>query len=301
MRYDTTLKQLFRTPPLRLLSLIAGTQPIEFLTLDYPAVKMRRPDLVFRLPNGEMRHIELQSDNDQAMDWRMLEYYPLLYRQFGSEPVQQVLYVGSGRVKMKGEIRHRNLTFRYDVIDIRQFDAEPLLSSDSPADNLLALLCRNGTDRKAVRRIISQLGRLPEKERIDRLTQLLILSGLRKAERLIIEEAEPMSLQINLMENDVIREFVLKHGRESEERGAKRGHAKMLRLQLEQQFGKLPKWALKLIDEANVGTLEDWGLKLLDAERLEDVLSKPARPESGRRRLSAVKKRNGHKKRNGAK
>ncbi len=66
MRYDTTLKQLFRTPPLRLLSLITGAQPAEFLTVDYPAVKMRRPDLVFRLPNGEIRHLELQSDNDRA-------------------------------------------------------------------------------------------------------------------------------------------------------------------------------------------------------------------------------------------
>jgi hypothetical protein len=41
MRYDTTLKELFRTPPLRLLSLITGAQPVEFLTLDYPAVKMK--------------------------------------------------------------------------------------------------------------------------------------------------------------------------------------------------------------------------------------------------------------------
>jgi len=107
-----------------------------------------------------------------------------------------------------------------------------------------------------------------------------------------------MSLQINLMENSVIRELVLKHERESEERGAELGQAKMLRLMLEQRFGKLPKWALKLVDEADVETLENWGLKLLDAERLEDVLP---RPRSNRRRLPALKKRNASKKRNGAK
>ncbi len=302
MRYDTTLKELFRTPPLRLLSLIAGAQPVEFLTLDYPAVKMRRPDLVFRMASGEIRHMELQSDNDLAMDWRMLEYYPLIYRQFGSEPVQQVLYVGPGRVRMKAEIRHKNLTFQYEVIDIRDFSAEPLLTSDSPADNLLALLCRNGSDRESVRRIIRKLGKLPEKERIDRLTQLLILSGLRKAERLIIEETKPMSLQIDLMENSVIREFVLNRVKESKERSEKRGRklgqSELLRLQLEQRFGKLPKWALKLIDEADVKTLEDWGLKLLDAERLEDVLP---RPKNGGRISSTLKKRGATRKRNGAK
>ncbi|MGH9755788.1 MAG: hypothetical protein ACREA2_23645, partial [Blastocatellia bacterium] len=102
------------------------------------------------------------------------------------------------------------------------------------------------------------------------------------------------SLQINLMENSVIRELVLKRERESEQLG----HAKMLRLQLEQRFGKLPKWALKLVDEADVETLEDWGLKLLDAERLEDVLP---RPKGGSRTLSTLKKRSANKKRNGAK
>lgn len=154
MHYDTTLKELLRTPPLRLASLIAGAQPVEFLTVDYPSVKMRRPDLVFWLPNGELRHIELQSGNDPAMDWRMLEYYPLLYREFKTEPVQQVLYLGSRRLKMNVEIRHKNLLYRCEAIDIRDFDAKPLLDSDSPADNLLAILCRNGTEKESVRRII---------------------------------------------------------------------------------------------------------------------------------------------------
>ncbi len=151
-------------------------------------------------------------------------------------------------------------------------------------------------------RIIRQLGKLPEKERIDRFTQLLILSGLRKAERLVVEEAKPMSLEINLMENEVFRDLFLFREKRGEERGEKRGeklgHAKLLRLQLEQRFGDLPKWALSLLEKADIKTLENWGLKLLGAERLEAVLPKP---RSNRRSLSALKKRNGNKKRNGAK
>ncbi len=72
----------------------------------------------------------------------------------------------------------------------------------------------------------------------------------------------------------------------------------MLRLQLEQCFGKLPKWALKLIDEADVKTLEGWGLKLIEAERLEDILPKPM---GDGRTLSTLKKRDAGRKRNGAK
>ena len=59
--------------------------------------------------------------------------------------------------------------------------------------------------------------------------------------------------------------------------GEKRGRSKLLRLQMEQHFGKLPKWALKRLDEASVKQLETWGLKLRGAKRVEDVLPNPNR------------------------
>ncbi len=97
-----------------------------------------------------------------------------------------------------------------------------------------------------------------------------------------------MSLEIDLMDNEVLRDLFLMR----QKRGERRGRAKLLRLQLEQQFGKLPKWALKLIDEAGIKLLEDWGLKLLKAKRLGDVLTKP---RHARRDLSLRKARNGSK------
>jgi hypothetical protein len=185
MRYDTTLKELFQTPPLRLLSLLAKTPAVELLTVEYPAVKMRRPDLVYRLPNGAIHQLELQSENDGAMDWRMLDYYPPLYRQFKREPMQYVLYVGKAPLKMKGVIKHKRLRFNYPVIDIREFEAAPLLASESVADNLLALLCHNGDNRTTVRKILRRIARLPEKECLDRVAQLLILSDLRSYRSLL--------------------------------------------------------------------------------------------------------------------
>ena len=93
-RYDTTLKTLFQAPPQQLLRLLVGGQAREMLTVEYPAVRMRRPDLVVRLTDGRLYHLELQSDNDAAMPWRMLEYYGLLYQRYGQQPLQHVLYVG---------------------------------------------------------------------------------------------------------------------------------------------------------------------------------------------------------------
>jgi len=78
MRYDTTLKTLFLAPPPQLIQLLVGGRAHTMLTVEYPTVQMRRPDLVVRLTDGRLYHLEFQSTNDPAMPWRMLEYFGLL-------------------------------------------------------------------------------------------------------------------------------------------------------------------------------------------------------------------------------
>jgi len=86
MRYDTTLKALCQTPPQDLLHLLVGGQARELLTVEYPSVRLRRPDLAVRLTDGRLYHLELQSTNDATMPWRMLDYYSLLRQHYGQAP-----------------------------------------------------------------------------------------------------------------------------------------------------------------------------------------------------------------------
>lgn len=262
-------------------------------------MKMRRPDLVFRQPNGEIRQVELQSDNDETMNARMLEYYLLLWRQFRQIPLQTLLYVGNNPLTMSGRVEHPRLQFSYDVIDIRQFETGPLLESTSIADNILAVLCHQGAERMTIKHILRNLSHLPGKEQIDRLLQLLILSGLRQVETVIQREVKKMPLQINLMENAFFRDAILEGIQQGEEKGIKKGMRKgmekgmekgqrigqsfLLNRMLEHRFGKLPKWAEQQLAKADATTLETWGVQLLDAKKLEEVVPRDTR----RRRPSA--------------
>jgi hypothetical protein len=292
MKYDVTLKTLFQTLPEKLLWLLTGATDAKLETVELPSVKMRRPDLVYRLPDGSIHQFELQSDNDADMDYRMLEYYPHLCRLFGCPPKQWVIYLGAKPLKMKGRIVHPDLRYQYTVVDIEDFDAEVLLESDSIADNLLAVLCKNGTSPGTVRRILRRIAPLPVKQREDRFTQLLILSGLRKAEAVVFKEEKKMSLELNVMENSFLRGLYLEGEKKGEKkgeklgvkrgvklgekRGEKRGKAAMLRAMLEYRFGKLPKWAAARLDAADNATLDRWAKKFSNAEKLEDVVPKPA-------------------------
>jgi hypothetical protein len=70
------------------------------------------------------------------------------------------------------------------------------------------------------------------------------------------------------MENTFLREIYTDGEKRGEQRGEKRGAIRMLRSLLELRFGKLPKWALKRLEEADSAMLERWGKKLLKAKTL---------------------------------
>ena len=268
MRYDATLKELFQSPPQRLLQLLIGGQAGELLNIEYPAVRMRRPDLLVRLTDGRLYHLELQSSGDADMAWRMLEYFLLIARQFGQSPLQQVLYVGDKPVSLPSGLALDALQYRYSVIYIRDLDAQLLLASPLLEDNLLAILCRVGEAREVIHQIMQRIAGLPDKVQSDTLAKLLILSGLRNWQALVTEEANQMAITLDIEENAFLREVF----QDGEQKGINKGEAALLRRQLERRFGPLPEWALQKIEAADTAALETWGIQLLDADRLEDAL-----------------------------
>lgn len=266
-RFDLTLKQLFQTLPSRLIELVLGAPPIETVTIELPHIRQRRADLAYRLPDGKLHQFELQSDNDEAMDARMLEYYAFFWRQDGQPPVQHVLYVGNAPLRMRGRVAHPHLQFSYEVIDIRTFDPEQLLASEFVHDNLLAVLCRNGATPAIVQRILRRIRRLPKQQQMDHLERLLILSNLRKADILVIKEAREMEFELDIEGSAFFSGLVQK--------GKVEGEAHLLRRQLEHRFGPLPEWAERRLKSADLTKLERWSLRLLEAERLEQIIPKP--------------------------
>jgi predicted transposase YdaD len=283
MRYDTTLKTLFQSPPPQLLRLLIGGQAREMLTVEYPTVQMRRPDLVVRLTDGRLYHLELQSTNDAAMPWRMLEYFGLLCQTYGQPPSQQVLYVGDAVLSMAAHLAYPTLSFQYEAIDIRTLDGETLLASAALEDNLLALLCRLANPRQAIQRLLARIAAVAGTARDDAIAQLLALSGLRRLHPLVLEETEHMPIMINIRENPFFRE-VFEEGKqeghqEGRQEGRQEGHKEeavaLLCRQLEHRFGPLPAATRQQIEAADTPTLETWSLRVLDATSLEDVLRTP--------------------------
>jgi hypothetical protein len=76
MKYDATLKKLFRRPPNRLLSLGLGREVVvtRVLPTELITVESAHPDLLFETEHGELIHAELHGYGMQDFPVRNLGY-----------------------------------------------------------------------------------------------------------------------------------------------------------------------------------------------------------------------------------
>jgi len=95
MHYDTRLKLIFQEAMPGLLRLLGLPAVVEYLTVEFPKRTKVLPDLVVRLVDGRILHIEWQSKNDARIVRRCLEYWQVIADLWPDvEIVQVVVYLG---------------------------------------------------------------------------------------------------------------------------------------------------------------------------------------------------------------
>jgi hypothetical protein len=149
-------------------------------------------------------------------------------------------------------------TFRYEAIDLRDFNGKKLLTSEAVGDNVLAILAGHRDASKAVRAIVNRIAGLDEAERPNRLEQLLTLAGLRKLGP-VVEEASHMPITENILDHEIIGPAI------------RRGQQRTLRLLIQERFGKVPGWLKDRLAQASSGELDALTKRILNAKSLEDL------------------------------
>ena len=256
-----------------------------------PKVQNQRVDLLAELASGRLLHVELQSTNDPRMTLRMLDYGVGILRTQGAFPLQLVIYVGNGPLRMGNELQAEGLSYQYSLIDIRNIDGEGLLESPVISDNLIAVLATHVDSVAAIRRIMMKIALLDHGCREDAVRKLLILSGMRGLATTVEHERRNMPVHFDIMDNEVLgpvlrkgleqgREQGLEEGRQEgreqgREQGLKEGRAegsrRILRSQLQKRFGALPASVDKRLAACSLTQTDDLALRLFDAKSLADL------------------------------
>ena len=178
--YDRSLRELFGEIPKTLIKLLVNKDIKEVLDISFPKVKEQKVDLLTKLEDDSLFHLEIQSVYDENMPVRMLQYFLLIYEKYKDFPKQLVLYVGEKKLKIKNHIKTKDLVYNYEVRDIREFDCSVLIESENIADNIIAVLCDVKDMDKLLKKLNDRLKNYSPKKREDYLRKFFYLLGLRK-------------------------------------------------------------------------------------------------------------------------
>lgn len=268
--YDVALKLLLQASADSVLRQITGeVHIIRWLNVELPEVRTRRADLLGETADGQLFQLEVQSSNDADMPLRMAEYSLAVYRHFRRFPKQILLYVGEARLRMARSLMgpdpaNPEFAFRYTLVDVRDLDGNALLQSAQIEANVFAILTRLQDQIATVREILSRMAQLGEAARRDMLAKFLIISGLRRLNPVIKEEANKMPITASLVDDALFGPMILK--------GRHEGREELLKKQLNSRFGPVPNWVNEKLKALSASELDDLAVRLLDATRLEDIL-----------------------------
>jgi hypothetical protein len=120
--------------------LLGLPEVVECLTIEFPVRQKLASDMVVRLADGRILHVELQSKNDPRMLFRCLEYWQVWPRV---DIVQVVIFVGDGPMRMESEIARGRLSFGFDILNMQAVEATSFLQSESDSERIAAALCRS--------------------------------------------------------------------------------------------------------------------------------------------------------------
>ncbi len=159
---------------------------------------------------------------------RALRYYLAILERYPNSPIKQLLvYVGNRKLRMKSRLRIRNLTFSYEILDIRQIDCRVLLESPDPMDRLLACLCRVEDEVYLIEKLIKTMEGMNEEERKDYLLKALTLTELRPNLRIrlteevkhmpIVVRPEDIKLPKRKLKKDILYRLGLEEGKKEGE------------------------------------------------------------------------------------
>ena len=279
VKTDLLLKHLFKNPATKLIEIILGKK-VNWQLLqdtDLKIVKNREADLVVKLEDNTILHIEIQSTNDPSMPYRMFEYFYLITDKYKPKDLIQVcIYIGKEPLKMSDKIQFSDWTYRYRLIDMKDIPCRELVSSPNITDKLLAGLCKIEDPRFYVENVIKEIKKANPKDRKELFTLFLEISKIRnnieeEIKRYIRQEDFEMPITIEWTWEELesypgigkaLKTGKEKFIKEGLQQGLIEGLEKAVFDIIESRFGNVPEDLRKKIEN------------LKDADKLRDLLKK---------------------------
>lgn len=268
-RYDKiikeSLKEVAQTITTKIIKIPA--KKITMLDCNLQITDEREADFVMMIHTSNdtrfVLHLELQSTNDSNMIHRMLRYFVYLRETYKLDVRQVLIYFGGDKLSMVNQLELSNISYHYEIIDMKDIPCETFLKSDNPIEIILIILCDFSLqdERIVIKNIIQRLKeKIFEETKYSKyIRQLEILSQLRDLQSIVIEEENKMAFIY-----DIEKDLRFKQGLN---RGLEQG------LEQGQQRGKLIGQILLIQQMKKIKLHNEKDLEMLSIDELTKLLT----------------------------
>ena len=220
MAYDNTCKYLAEEYPADFVGwlLSDSTSDIQVLKTELSLDPIRADSVIFIKIGNKILHLEFQTQpqSNPPIDFRMLDYYTRLKREYGCQIEQVVIFLQqtSSEIVFKQEYLDTNTRHGYRTMRMWEENPAPLLAN--PALLPFATLARSNSPNALLEQVAARVDMIEETDERRNISACAeVLAGLRFAKNLIQE-----LFREEVMQESVIYQDILQKG---EQRGKQQG------------------------------------------------------------------------------
>jgi predicted transposase/invertase (TIGR01784 family) len=272
LAYDNTCKYLAEEYPADFVGwlLSDSTSDIQVLKTELSLDPIRADSVIFIKIGNKILHLEFQTQpqSNPPIDFRMLDYYTRLKREYGCQIEQVVIFLQqtSSEIVFKQEYLDTNTRHGYRTMRMWEENPAPLLAN--PALLPFATLARSNSPNALLEQVAARVDMIEETDERRNISACAeVLAGLRFAKNLIQE-----LFREEVMQESVIYQDILQKG---EQRGKQQGKqeealALIMRL-LPRRIGAIAPDLEERIRGLSLFQLEELAEALLDFSAANDL------------------------------
>ncbi|MFN5515956.1 MAG: Rpn family recombination-promoting nuclease/putative transposase [Cyanobacteriota bacterium] len=221
--YDNTCKYLAETYPADFATWLLG-KPIALTRLEPRELStepIRADSLTFLASQDVVLHLEFQTRPDDAIPFRMADYYLRLYRKYPQRRIRQfVIYLLPSQDPLVYQTTFEPTYLRHEFTVVRLWEEPVDIFMQNQGLMPLAALTQTPDPVQTLRDIAQRIDRIPERRQQRNLTAATeIISGL-ALEKHVIQQL----LRSDIMKESVIYQAILEEGKlEGRQEGRQEG------------------------------------------------------------------------------
>lgn len=270
MAYDNSCKYLAENYPAEFAKwlLSADTSDIQVLKTELSLEPIRADAVTFLQFSNQILHLEFQTQpqSKTPIDFRMLDYYTRLKRQYWCEIEQVIIFLQPSISEIVFTTQYVDTKTRHEYRVIRLWEEDPAPLLANPALLPLATLARSDSPNALLEQVAAQVDMIEESDKRTNISACIqVLAGLRFDKDLIQQ-----LFREEIMQESVIYQDILQKG---EQRGRQQGEATLVLRLLNRRVGVIDSDVEQRINGLSTNQLENLAEALLDFSTQADLIS----------------------------